>query len=81
MWGWVSKRSPFLALIPQLIRRGVEVRLIHAKEPGPNFCEDFDKYPVPYDRLERVLCPQFDEVGIGKQCKKCKLKGSCPDPY
>ena len=55
----VSKeRKPFLALIAQLIRRGVEVRLVHAKEPGPNFRKDFDKYPVLYDRLERVLCPR-----------------------
>ena len=46
-------KKPFLALIALLIRRGVEVRLIHAKEPGPNFREDFDKYPVLYDRLER----------------------------
>jgi len=51
-------KRPFLALIAQLIRRGVEVRLIHAKEPGPNFREDFDKYPILYDRLERVLCPR-----------------------
>ena len=51
-------KKPFLALIAQLIRRCVEVRLIHAKEPGPNFREDFDKYPVLYDRLERVLCPR-----------------------
>ena len=50
--------KPLLAVIAQLIRRGVEVRLIHAKEPGPNFREDFDKYPVLYDRLERVLCPR-----------------------
>ena len=49
-------KKPFLALIAQLIRSGVEVRLIHAKEPGPNFREDFGKYPVLYDRLERVLC-------------------------
>ena len=52
------EKKPFLALIAMLIRRGVEVRLIHAKEPGPNFREDFDKYPVLYDRLERVLCPR-----------------------
>ena len=51
-------KKPFLALIAQLIRSGVEVRLIHAKEPGPNFREDFGKYPVLYDRLERVLCPR-----------------------
>ena len=47
-----NEKKPFLALIAQLIRKGVEVRLIHAKEPGPNFREDFDKYPVLYDRLE-----------------------------
>ena len=51
-------KKPFLALIAQLIRSGVEVRLIHAKEPGPNFREDFGKYPLLYDRLERVLCPR-----------------------
>ena len=50
--------KPLLEIIAQLIRHGIEVRLIHAKEPGPNFREDFDKYPVLYDRLERVLCPR-----------------------
>ena len=53
-----KQKKPFLAVLAALIRRGVEVRLIHAKEPGPNFREDFDKYPVLYDRLERVLCPR-----------------------
>ena len=52
------EKKPFLALLAQLIRKGVVVRLIHAKEPGPAFREDFDKYPVLYDRLERVLCPR-----------------------
>lgn len=50
--------KPFLAVIALLIMRGVAVRLIHAKEPGPNFRADFDRYPVLYDRLERVLCPR-----------------------
>lgn len=53
-----NEKKPFLELIAQLIRRGVEVRLIHAKEPGANFREDFDRYPVLYDCLERVLCPR-----------------------
>ena len=53
-----EEKKPFLALIAQLIRRGVEVRLIHAKEPGQNFREDFDKYPVLFDGLERALCPR-----------------------
>ena len=52
-----KEKKSFLALMAQLIRRSVEVRLIHAKEPDPNFREDFDKYPVLYDRLDRVLCP------------------------
>lgn len=34
------------------------MRLIHAKEPGPNFREDFDRYPVLFTELERVLCPR-----------------------
>lgn len=65
-----AKLKPFLALIAQLIRRGVEVRLIHAKEPGPNFREDFDKYPVLYDRLERVLCPRVHFKMLIFDCKE-----------
>ena len=129
----VNEKKPFLALIAQLIKKGVEVRLIHAKEPGPNFREDFDKYPILYDGVERALCPrvhfkmivydcrvvyigsanltgagigmksddkrnfeagiltdepivvkdvmnQFDEVWMGKHCKKCKRRDFCADP-
>jgi len=50
--------EPFLKVLADLIKRGVEVRLIHAKEPGPAFREDFDKYPILAQRLERVLCPR-----------------------
>lgn len=50
---------PFLGVIAGLIRKGVQVRLMHAKEPGPLFREDFDRYPVLADRLERVLCPRI----------------------
>ena len=50
--------KPFLAVIALLIRRGVEVRLIHAKEPGPNFREDFDRYPRLAKQLERATCPR-----------------------
>ena len=53
-----GEKKPFLAVIAQLICRGVEVRLIHAKEPGPAFREDFDKYPSLAKGLERVLCPR-----------------------
>lgn len=49
---------PFLGILADLISKGREVRLIHAKEPGPNFREDFDRYPVLFEGLERVLCPR-----------------------
>ena len=65
-----KEKMPFLALIAQLIKRGVEVRLIHAKEPGPNFREDFDKYPVLFDRMERVLCPRVHLKMIVFDCKE-----------
>jgi len=53
-----GRAVPFLGVLAKLIKKGVAVRLIHAKEPGPVFREDFDKYPILYDGLERVLCPR-----------------------
>ena len=50
--------KPFLGVLSELIGKGVEVRLIHAKEPGPNFREDFDRYPRLAKMLERVMCPR-----------------------
>ncbi len=49
---------PFLGELADLIQRGVNVRLIHAKEPGPHFRKDFDRYPALVEGLERVLCPR-----------------------
>jgi phosphatidylserine/phosphatidylglycerophosphate/cardiolipin synthase-like enzyme len=54
----IDETIPFLGVLAGLIKRGVEVRLIHAKEPGPNFRADFDKYPILSTQLERVLCPR-----------------------
>lgn len=50
--------KPFLGVLSELLGKGVEVRLIHAKEPGPNFREDFDRYPRLAKMLERVMCPR-----------------------
>lgn len=65
-----GEKMPFLKLLARLIRRGVEIRLIHAKEPGPAFREDFDKNPVLYDRLERMLCPRVHFKMIIFDCKE-----------
>ena len=50
--------KPFLEVLSDLAEAGVAIRLIHAKEPGPAFREDFDKYPALIEGLERVLCPR-----------------------
>lgn len=50
--------EPFLSLLSRLLKAGVEIRLIHAKEPGPAFREDFDKFKNLSTSLERMLCPR-----------------------
>lgn len=54
-----NKMVPFLEVIADLLRKGVRVRLIHAKEPGPAFRKDFDRYPELAEGLERLLCPRI----------------------
>ncbi len=55
-----KKFDTFLALFDDLISAGVEIRLIHAKEPGPRFRADFDRFPnlIVSDKFERILCPR-----------------------
>ncbi len=55
-----KRYQTFLHLFDQLVSDGVEIRLIHAKEPGPRFREDFDKFPnlINGDSFERILCPR-----------------------
>lgn len=53
-----NKMVPFLQTLSDLLLRGVQVRLIHAKTPGPAFKEDFAKYPVLEKGLERLRCPR-----------------------
>jgi phosphatidylserine/phosphatidylglycerophosphate/cardiolipin synthase-like enzyme len=52
---------PFVKILAGLVEAGVEVRLMHAKEPGPRFRADFDRMPglVGSPRFERVLCPRL----------------------
>ena len=49
---------PFLEVLDGMLKRGIEVRLIHAKEPGPNWRDDFDRYPDLWLGMERMLCPR-----------------------
>ena len=127
-----GRMVPFLEILSDLAERKISIRLIHAKEPGPAFRRDFDRYPNLISRVERILCPrvhfksvvidgrfaytgsanltgagmgakgpnrrnfeagiittdkkmidkimqQFDEVWMGKHCKKCQRKPYCAD--
>jgi phosphatidylserine/phosphatidylglycerophosphate/cardiolipin synthase-like enzyme len=53
-----GRMVPFLEILSDRIRSGVLVRLIHAKEPGPAFRRDFDRYPNLIHGMERILCPR-----------------------
>ena len=53
-----SSVVPLLQVLNDLVKKGVEVRLIHAKEPGTAFREDFDKYPALWGGMQRRLCPR-----------------------
>lgn len=50
--------KPFLSVLDSLARKKVAIRLLHAKEPGPNFRKSFDKYPMLWTHMERQLCPR-----------------------
>ncbi len=52
------RARPFLALLSELVGKGVAIRLLHAGEPGPAFRKDFDRYPNLINGLEQVLCPR-----------------------
>ena len=48
----------FLGVLDSLAKKKIAIRLLHAKEPGPNFRRSFDKYPLLWENMERQLCPR-----------------------
>jgi len=58
---YVEKKDrmvPFLEILSDLANKHVEIRLLHAKEPGSAFRKDFDNYPNLIEGMERILCPR-----------------------
>lgn len=53
-----TRAVPFLEIMSDLLKRGLNIRLLHAKEPGPQFRKDFDRYPALINKLERMHCPR-----------------------
>ncbi len=58
--------QPLLEVLSDLVEKGVNVRLIHAKEPGPRFREEFDRFDslINSDGFERILCPRVHTKAI-----------------
>ena len=55
---------PFLEVLDGMVKRGIEVRLIHAKDPV----------------LVEPLAEQFDSVWRGEFCRNCGRREHCADP-
>jgi phosphatidylserine/phosphatidylglycerophosphate/cardiolipin synthase-like enzyme len=53
-----GKMVPFLELLSSLCAKRVELRLLHAKQPGPRFWRDYKHYPKLDEGLEMMLCPR-----------------------
>lgn len=53
-----SKFVSFLKILDLLVKKGVSVRLLHAKVPGEHFKNSMDKYPVLIKNAEFQLCPR-----------------------
>ncbi len=51
-----GKSEPMLKEFERLIQKGVQIRLLHGKEPGKRFIKDFDKLPLLLKNIERALC-------------------------
>lgn len=49
---------PLLAVFDKLVKKNVAIRLIHAKEPGPIFREEHEKFPALWSSMEMTLCPR-----------------------
>ena len=78
--GSKGRMVPFLEILANLIEKGVSVRLIHAKEPGKNFREDFDRYPILFNELERLLCPRVHLKNIIIDNRICFIGSANLDP-
>jgi len=61
-----NRFQPLLEVLSDLVESGVAVRLIHAKEPGSRFREDFDRFDalINSDLFERILCPRVHTKAV-----------------
>ena len=68
-----GRMVPFLERLADLARRQVELRLLHAKRPGPIFWKDYERYPCLDQKMEMMLCPRvhLKSVVIDRRIAYC----------
>jgi phosphatidylserine/phosphatidylglycerophosphate/cardiolipin synthase-like enzyme len=68
-----GRMVPFLERLSDLARRQVELRLLHAKRPGPIFWKDYERYPCLDQKMEMMLCPRvhLKSVVIDRRIAYC----------
>ena len=58
-YGGLGKYHSFLALLNDMAKRGVSIRMLHASEPSQSFHDSIQKYKyLQGDGIEIVLCPR-----------------------
>lgn len=55
---YAGRTLSFLAILDQLAKKGIAVRILHAKVPGENFRNSLDKFPFLWKNMEMQLCPR-----------------------
>ena len=53
-----GKVISYLEMLNRLAKKGVTIKLLHAKFPGEHFRESFDKFPVLWKKMDRRMCPR-----------------------
>lgn len=53
-----NRRVSFLHVLQELAQHRVEIRLLHAKKPGPRFQSSFSKLTTLQKHMEMTLCPR-----------------------
>ena len=68
-----GRMVPFLERLAELAKRQVELRLLHAKKPGPIFWKDYERYPCLDQKMEMMLCPRvhLKSVVIDRRIAYC----------
>ena len=59
--------------LTELVRRGVEVRILHGALPSRPFRASLSK-------SRELKAPRFERIWTGRECGNCRIRSECPAP-